>query len=566
MEIFPRMKAPGATVRFLDRFGGLDRTDGIAPGAWAAEENLSARRHPALATRPARQTVKTLSAPGGLISKEYLWYVDGSCLKHDDVSVEMGLTAGDKQLLSMGAYLLVWPDKKYLNTADLTDKGSMERTNTAAAVTVTPCRSDGRALSGYTAADTPPASPVAGQHWLDTSGDAPVLKTYRGDTGAWEATDSPAVTLTGSGIGAGFQPGDGVELSGFADESLNGTFCLLSATNDTLVLPATLAAATGGSNITAKRTVPDMDFVTECDNRIWGCKYGAVDGAAVNEIYACKLGDFTNWRCFQGLSTDSYAASRGSDGPWTAAVTYGGSPLFFKADCVEKVYPSPTGAHRIVTARCQGVAPGCHRSVCTVEGTLYYLGAGGVCAYGGALPRVVSRPLGDRKLTQAAAGVWEGRYYLSARRGLDWELLTYDVHRDVWHREDDLHAVGFAEWNGSLYAIGSDKKLLRLDGGDETLPLHWYAESGPLLPRWPHSQYIRRLIVRCDTHGAVKLEVQYDGGVWESAGQCHGHGAGTLAFPVRPRRCARLRLRLSGDRACRIDAVSAYWEGGSDAL
>ena len=45
-------------------------------------------------------------------------------------------------------------------------------------------------------------------------------------------------------------------------------------------------------------------------------------GEAVNEIYASKLGDFRNWRCFEGLSTDSYAAARGSDGAFTLSLIH----------------------------------------------------------------------------------------------------------------------------------------------------------------------------------------------------------------------------------------------------
>ena len=56
----------------------------------------------------------------------------------------------------------------------------------------------------------------------------------------------------------------------------------------------------------------------------------------VNELYACKLGDFKNWNCFLGISTDSYVASVGTDGPWTGAVTYLGNPIFFKETCLHK--------------------------------------------------------------------------------------------------------------------------------------------------------------------------------------------------------------------------------------
>jgi len=86
-----------------------------------------------------------------------------------------------------------------------------------------------------------------------------------------------------------------------------------------------------------------MDFITESGNRLWGCKYGVADGETVNEIYCCKLGDFKNWECYQGVSTDSWRASCGTDGKWTGAATLADSPIFFKEDCFHRVYPSATG-------------------------------------------------------------------------------------------------------------------------------------------------------------------------------------------------------------------------------
>ena len=43
-------------------------------------------------------------------------------------------------------------------------------------------------------------------------------------------------------------------------------------------------ALTQSEPVTLERRVPDMDYVTQCNNRIWGCS------SASHEIYACKLG------------------------------------------------------------------------------------------------------------------------------------------------------------------------------------------------------------------------------------------------------------------------------------
>ena len=49
------------------------------------------------------------------------------------------LTDGEKSLVSMGAYLVVFPDKIYLNTKDPSDYGSLECRKTTASEWASAC-------------------------------------------------------------------------------------------------------------------------------------------------------------------------------------------------------------------------------------------------------------------------------------------------------------------------------------------------------------------------------------------------------------------------------------------
>ena len=69
--------------------------------------------------------------------------------------------------------------------------------------------------------------------------------------------------------------------------------------------------STPANNTKITREVPDMDYVIEWNNRLWGASN------ADNTIYACKLGDPCNWQYYQGTSMDSYYAQQGTDGAWT---------------------------------------------------------------------------------------------------------------------------------------------------------------------------------------------------------------------------------------------------------
>lgn len=94
------------------------------------------------------------------------------------------------------------------------------------------------------------------------------------------------------------------------------------------------SATAGGTTITARRRVLRLEYVTENANRVWGCN------SEENVIYSCKLGDPTNWYSYRGIASDSYAVNVGSDGPFTGAATCMGYVLFFKENCLHKLYGS----------------------------------------------------------------------------------------------------------------------------------------------------------------------------------------------------------------------------------
>ena len=530
---FRKLSAPRLQRVTVSAFPGLDRREGAAAGSFSHMENLCPQGYPAMKVRRRRGRVAVLDAPGGLTAKETLVWVDGHTLYVGGHATGLVLQEGEKQFVSMGAYLVIWPDKAWINLRDLSSFGRLE-------------------------------------HAVTTAGEVSFSLCRRGD-GAWTEVADVCVRIQCGGIGAGFQAGDGVEISGCGVAALNGNHVLRWVDEDTLVVGGTVPGdRVQAEAVTVRRAVPEMDFVTECGNRLWGCKYGVVNGRAVNEVYASKLGDFRNWNCWEGLSTDSYAASRGSDGPFTAAAAYLGSVLFFKENCIERLYPSASGAHQMVTLECPGVGRGSSRSLQTVEGVLYYLGRGGVYAFDGSLPVKVSAALGSAELCNGCAGALEGRYYLSAAEGEKRHLLTYDVQRGAWHRQDGLAVRDFARHDGELFALTAAGELLALEGGsgEQEGPVSWQAVTPPLGLQGAEHKYPLRLSLqlRLARGSTVRAAVSYDdGGTWHEQGGLTGRGGtGAVTLHLRPRRCAQLRLRLEGTGDCTLYAASAVYEKGSD--
>ena len=569
---FPKLKAQAQQRAAVEQFGGLDRRVGHGAGCAENMENMWSGGYPALETRPRRGVMRQLTKPHGIVEKDGLFWVDGTALYVNGAKTELVLSDSDKQLVSMGAYLLIFPDKKYINTQKLTEYGSMENIQTSTGeVTFTLCYENGESVGSYVTGTYAPKEPGTGDLWMDTDRRVTVLRRY--DGGSWVEVTGVCTKIAATGLGKGFQAGDGVTVSGCGALELNGLHVLKAAADDWVLIPAMCRALDSQTAaVTVMRTIPEMDFVVEQGNRLWGCKYGIVDGQAVNEVYACALGDFRNWNSFAGLSTDSYAAARGSDGAFTGAAACMGGVVFFKENCMERIYPAAGGGHQIVTVPCSGVRKGAERTVAVADGVVYYLGNDGVYAFDGSMPVCVSRALGDKRYTGGVAGGESGRYWLSAVDAAgETELLVYDTQKRLWHRQDDTAAVAFARWNGEMTVLCSDGRLLDTSGtlGTAETGFSWSAESGDLGLYTPEHKYLSRLELRLKAAAGstVKAYVCYDGdNVWEQVGGVSGEAGQTrgAVLQVRPRRCGHLRLKLAGDGPCRVYSAAAVYEKGSD--
>ena len=564
-----------------DTFAGYNHNLKIGDGEFYETKNLTSAYYPLLAERKKRGLVRRLTAPGGLLAKDKLAYVDNGTLYYDGEATSLtGLSAGEKQLVSMGAYICVFPDKKYCNTADEDDHGSMEAYYTSTGtVKYTMCRADGSEYAKPAVSAAAPESPENAALWIDTSQEKHALKQYSSATQEWVSV--PTVYTRIQFISNGEIPGlfsvyDGVTISGAGVDDVNGTKVIYAIGGggtelDYVVVVGLLEQAyeqTEGS-VSLKRSVPDMDYVCESQNRLWGCYYGNDGEKNLNGIYCCALGDFKNWRQYMGLSTDSWTASVGSDGPWTGAVNYLGYPTFFKEDRIHRVSISSVGAHQISETVCRGVQNGSSRSLVVVNETLLYKSRSDVCAYQGGFPVSISGALGEELYTDAAAGAVRDRYYISMKDGTGQsQLFVYDMGRGLWMHEDGFKADAFARVDNELYAL-SDKLLYAMLGssGEEEAFVSWEAETGILYYQYPDKKYVSRFNVRVQMEEGAEMDIyiQYDSsGVWERKGRIKLRGTNTVTVPIRPRRCDHMRIKLVGKGGFRLFSVAKIITFGSD--
>lgn len=620
-QLIPGQKQQKMTTSFL----GYSHKQILLDGEMYDTQNLSGDQYPIMTIRKKRafQSYKagTLDDPlTGIDGRDQLTFIVGKKVYYNFVQVS-GLEVDDsagmcpKQIVNFGAYVLIFPDKKYFNTINNSDYGSIDRLFSAsgANVSLTMCRGDGTDydMSQITVSATAPSNPDNGKLWIDQSGDNDVLRQWTTSTNEWVEVATTFVKISATGIGTGLNIYDAITISGLEAvstesdrikaqvEALNGSKIVYYGGTGYIVVVGlisnTQAALKSGTTVRADRKVPDLDYIVESNNRLWGCRYGMVGSKVVNEIHASALGDFRNWERYLGNSQDSYTASVGTDGPFTGAVVQKGYPVFFKENCVHQVYGSAPSSFQINMTACRGIQSGSGRSAVVVNERVYYKSRTDVMMFDGSLPVSVSEQLGNVLYSDARAGALGDKYYISMKdKSGVWSLFTYDTSRGIWYKEDHFHALAFGTVADELYAIDAENNLLvsmtaatgDLAMTDQDYPswtvendFEWSATFGIQGVEYTTGNYGNR--IRNDTNGSqymsrfdirmylepgakTKLWIRYDDGEWEEKGELRGSRMKTFVLPVVPKRCDHLQFRMTGKGTVRVYSISRILEVGTD--
>lgn len=680
MRLPPISSYPNKRQRTVGTFKGLNENLVTTPAEFSRMQNVSDRFYPAIATRaPRGTTLRSFSKPNGLYYKNHLFYIDGTTCYYDGSAVSgLTVTNGRKQIVGMGAYIIIFPDKKIFNTATgeitaieaaYTQSGTitfqeLSTDSVYTKITATGIQNavkqyDGVEIAGVNddsfKLDGKPVTKTIteiGTNYIvvtasiqnSWTGDAEILasgsNTRINGTGIHEKfkvndrakvigcsdtalnvtdktvtavgtnyiilsgsfptksfTQSGTMTfeyyfqgsdktkISGGNLGTLFSPGDVVTIAGCSNNRYNGQKVIQQAGTNYILVDGTLTesfeqasgititrtkakaddiivkrtAFTQASGITVRRKSPDMDFVCEHNNRLWGCN------SLTHEVYASKLGDPTNWNCYEGLSTDSYTVTVGSDGDFTGCISHSGYVLFFKENSIHVMFGAKPANFQLNSRQAPGVRKGCEDSLQVVAETLFYVGRNGVYAYDGAIPLKISNNITE-ELTNAAAGQQDGRYYLSCLKGGKQTLLTYDPKYQIWDVEDDTKFDFAAYGDGILYYIDGNKKLLTVTG-NSTDQIQWMIESGDLTESALNEKYISKAQFNFLLSEGAEANIYFkydDDPLWEKKGTIYSTKQTTYTLPIIARRCNKFRWKMEGKGQMKLLAMAINIEGGSE--
>ena len=503
------------------QFGGYMHTAGCGEGELWDMENLSGDKSPLLSPRPPRYLLRRLQKPNGLYARDGLCWVDGTGF-YADGERKGSVADSPKRFASLGDYLLILPDKAYYHRKT-GEFGSLEALWTGTA----------------------------------TFGDG----TYGG-------VPAKRNTIKTTGTPFPFRAGDAVEITGCAKEENNKTPILQEVSEDgkeLRFLENVFAEGSWTGTVTLKRSVPEMDFLCENENRLWGCKGST--------IYASKLGDPFNWNVNSGLATDSFAVEVGSAGKFTGCCAFLGYPVFFKEDQIYKVYGNKPSNFQVMGSASLGVEEGSGESLAVAGERLFYLSRTGVMSYTGGMPQELSASFGELRYRNAVGGSDGTKYYVSMEDGAGkWSLFVYDTRTGLWHREDSVHARAFG-WDGELYFL-DDAGGLWLGGTPREVPegaqeeeaVESMAEFGDFTEGSPDKKGVGKLLLRITVEeGAeVRAFLQFDSDTeWQELSRIQADKKRSVLVPILPRRADHFRLRLSGRGRWALFSLTREYYSGS---
>ena len=305
------------TRTLLRAFGGLNETYSCTEAECSSGKNFSARNFPALSTRIPRRKLRTAAPVNGMYHLNGLLVVEGTnlCYSTDDApqtvqTVENAVTDSKKVLVGMGTKIIIFPDKAAFDTKDLSVTPlAAAWTNGNADVVLTPCDAAGKTYTVKNRGPKEPTDPADGDLFLKVvNSQVPyssesILEIYSEASGNWSAIELNWCRIECKGIGADFAVWDTVTLSGVKDDdggywkALKGDRIVYARGEDWVQVRAepggdyfygTLTKSGDvirwksidgkGSGLEGspdpfrlERRVPDLDYLTECDNRLWGC-------------------------------------------------------------------------------------------------------------------------------------------------------------------------------------------------------------------------------------------------------------------------------------------------------
>ena len=483
---------------------GLESVYNSTGGKIVGMKNLSSNSYPCLSPRDPYyiwdidNSITSIGEIGGKI-----YYTRNTAMFFDGKLIG-SVSSGKKKFLNFGDKVLIFPDKKWLDTSkntlsDMVIKKSVNLVFLNSDLGVNAIRSDSSSVN----------------------------------------------------LASVFYAGQGILISGSGNEQIDGYHYITGVDKNSGVLyfnnyefgSATLPT----SACTVSNEIPDMDSVCICQNRVWGVKG--------NKIYASKVGDPKTFCAFTKDGEDSYVSEICDADKFTCVKEYGGAVLVFSESAIYKVYGDNSKNYELnILCRGGGILYEDIDSIAEIDGELYYISCGSIAKFTGAKSVILqSFPI---KSARSGCGASKGsRYYISLYDEYgENRFYIYDARRDTWYEQEELYIRTMLHFNGALFGLSTICAfLLEFDGGDVMDVEH----EGRVSSSFELDEvfclgsfiYPEKVIVRAEILDGSELsvEIKHDGdAIWRHVDSVVGNKEGIVYISIPPKRCSSFKLKFTG--------------------
>lgn len=215
------------------------------------------------------------------------------------------------------------------------------------------------------------------------------------------------------------------------------------------------------SGVTLKKRTRVFDNITTHHGRIWGT---APSG---NRIYSSASDDMFSFSTADIINKYATRIESDTAGTFTAICSYNNDLIAFKSESITIISGiNPTNYNAVVI---NGIGCTSPTSVAVTQEGVIFLGYNGFYLYNGSTPICISTKL-NTKYVSAVSGYDGNSYYACAvTEDGKRELLVYNMNYGLWHKQDDIDAIGFFRFQNGFYV--ADK--VSMYKTDATVPEEW---------------------------------------------------------------------------------------------
>lgn len=195
--------------------------------------------------------------------------------------------------------------------------------------------------------------------------------------------------------------------------------------------------------------IPDIDYATVYNARLFGVKDGKIYASAFNSYVNWNLDTAEDYNEGNAWMSETQSNPKAQN-TFVALTVYDGHPIGFKPDYMQTVY-NTKNPFRIVDIGEFGCVS--NKAHCQCGGALFFVSKDGVYRYGGGYPAKISEKLNIADYSTAELAAHKDEVYLN----VGGDIYTYSVVTGAWARGETLSGMGnMVATTDGVYILGND--------------------------------------------------------------------------------------------------------------